>query len=181
MKIQSCMHVLPCYKWIWSYLSLWTPTYLHSVFFRFLHALFFRFLHAQNPTIQTQDSWLSHFHLLWTQCLEFTPTRHKAMLNLHLLRRTLKLSYFHSTSVPVNFSSHFSYQKLYLCVCVSVCLCACMCECLLMLVCVCSCVCILILVCVYWFAPFICSFVKLLCVCICFSLSYSLCVFNDYI
>ena len=100
---------------------------------------------------------------------------------LHLLRRTWKLSFFHSTSVPVNFSSHFSYQKLYLCVCVSVCLCACMCECLLMLVCVCSCVCILILVCVYWFAPFVCLFIELLCVCICFSLSYSVCVFNDYI
>ena len=41
--------------------------------------------------------------------------------------------------------------------------------------------CILMLVFVYWFAPFICLFVKLLCVCICFSLSYSVCAFNDYI
>ena len=31
--------------------------------------------HAGNPTIQTQDSWLSHFLLLWTPHLEFTPTR----------------------------------------------------------------------------------------------------------
>ena len=50
-----------------------TLTYLHSV----SHAsLFLRFPHAQNPTIQTQDSWLSHLHLLWTLCLEFTSTRH---------------------------------------------------------------------------------------------------------
>ena len=40
--------------------------------------------HAQNPTIQTQDSRLSHFHLLWTLCLEFTPTRHQAMLNSYI-------------------------------------------------------------------------------------------------
>ena len=32
-------------------------------------------LHAGNPTIQTQDSWLSHLFLLWTPHLEFTPTR----------------------------------------------------------------------------------------------------------
>ena len=77
-KIQSCMHVLPCYKWFWSYLPLWTPTYLHSI----LHALLsFRLPHAQNPTIQTQDSWLSHFLLLWTPHLEFTSTR------LHLFKR----------------------------------------------------------------------------------------------
>ena len=49
--IQSCMHVLPCYKWIWSYLPLWTLTYLHSVSHT---SLFFGFPHAQNPTIQTQ-------------------------------------------------------------------------------------------------------------------------------
>ena len=42
---------------------------------------------------------------------------------LHLLRRTWKPSFFHSTSIPVNFSSHFIYQKLYLCVCVCVCVC----------------------------------------------------------
>ena len=62
---------------------------------------------------------------------------------LHLLRRTCNLFFFHSTSVPVNFSRYFSYQKLYLCVCV----------CVLMLVCVCAFVCILMLVCVYWFEP----------------------------
>ena len=73
----SCMHELPCYKWIRSCLPLWTPTYLHSVSNA---SLFFRFPHAKNRTIQTQDSWLSYFHLFWTLCMEFTPTRHQAML-----------------------------------------------------------------------------------------------------
>ena len=91
---------------------------------------------------------------------------------LHLLRRTWKLSFFHSTSVPVNFSSHFSYQKLYLCVFV----CVCVCVWVWMLVCVCACVyinasvCVLVCaihllirwvtVCVYLL------FVNLLCVCV---------------
>ena len=62
-------------------LPLWTLTYLHSV----SHALlFFGFPHAQNPTIQTQDSRLSHLHLFWTLCLEFTSTRHQAMLNSYI-------------------------------------------------------------------------------------------------
>ena len=74
----QCMHVLPCYKWISSCLPLWTLTYLHSVWHS---SLFFRFPHAQIPTIQTQGSWLSHFHFLWTLCLKFTPTRHQVMLN----------------------------------------------------------------------------------------------------
>ena len=49
---------------------------------------------------------------------------------LHLSRRTWKLSFFRSTSVPVNFSSHFSYQKLSLCVCMCVCVCVCECVCM---------------------------------------------------
>ena len=36
---------------------------------------FFGHSHADNPAIQTQDSWLLHFLLLWTPHLEFTPTR----------------------------------------------------------------------------------------------------------
>ena len=92
---------------------------------------------------------------------------------LHLLRRAWKLSFFHSTSFPVNFRSHFSYQKLYLCVCVCVCVNAC--------VCVCECMCILMLVCVYWFAPFICLFVKILCLYVFFIKLLCVCVFNDHI
>ena len=78
----------------------------------------------------------------------------------HLLRQNWKFSFFHSTSIPVNFRSHFSYQKLYLSECV------CVCVCINAIVCVCTCVCVLMLM--YWFAPFICLFVKLLCLCICF-------------
>ena len=37
--------------------------------------LFFWHPQAENPTMQTQDSWLSHLLLLWTPHLEFTPTR----------------------------------------------------------------------------------------------------------
>ena len=49
------MHVLPCYKWLWSCLPPQTATYLHSI----LHvSLLFSSPHALNPT------WLSHFHLL---------------------------------------------------------------------------------------------------------------------
>ena len=47
-------------------------TCLHSVSYT---ALFFWHPHAGNPTIQTQDSWLSYLLLLWTPHLEFTPTR----------------------------------------------------------------------------------------------------------
>ena len=83
---------------------------------------------------------------------------------LHLLRRTCKLFFFHITSVPVNFSRYFSYQKLYLCVCVCVCMLMCVCVCMLM--CVCVRVCILMLVCVYWFVQFIYLFVELLSVCV---------------
>ena len=74
-----------------------------------------------------------------------------------------------------------SWVFLYLCVYMYVCVFVCVCVYVLMLVYVCARVCILMLVFVYWFAPFICLFVKLLCLCICFSLSYSVCVFDDYI
>ena len=45
---------------------------LHSVSYT---AIFFWHTHAENPAIQTQESWLSCFLLLWTPFLEFTPTR----------------------------------------------------------------------------------------------------------
>ena len=37
--------------------------------------------YADNPTIQTQDSRLSHLLWLWTPHLEFTPTRPYTLLN----------------------------------------------------------------------------------------------------
>ena len=47
-------------------------------------------------------------------------------------------AFFRSTSVPVNFWSHFCYQKLYLCARV----CARACVCVNASVCVCACVCV---------------------------------------
>ena len=50
---------------------------------------------------------------------------------LHLLRPTEKLSFFYSTSVPANFSSHLSHHKLYSSVCLSLSFSVCVyvCEC----------------------------------------------------
>ena len=58
--------------WFWSCLPLWTAACLLSVSYS---TLYFWHPHTGNPTIQTQDSRLSHLLLLWTQHLEFTPTR----------------------------------------------------------------------------------------------------------
>ena len=52
--------------------------------------------------------------------------------------------FFHSTFVPVNFRSHFSYQKLYLCVCVCVCVNASVCVCVCMCVYINASVCVLV-------------------------------------
>ena len=135
------MHVLPCYKWIWSYLPLWTLTYLHSV----SHASFFFGIPACSKSNNT-NARPTAFALSFTLDPMFGIHSHKTSGNaqlLHLLRWTWKPSFFHSTSIPVNFSSHFIYQKLYLCVCVCVCVFVCVC------VCVCLCVCVNASVCVY--------------------------------
>ena len=72
LRIKSLVCVSVLWIWFWSYLPLWTAACLHSVSYT---TLFFWHPHAGNPTIQTQDSWLSHLLLLWTPHLEFTPTR----------------------------------------------------------------------------------------------------------
>ena len=72
VKYRVRLYVFQCYKWYWSCLPLWTATCLHSVS---CTTLFCWHPHAENPAIQTEDSWLSHFLLLWTPHLEFTPTR----------------------------------------------------------------------------------------------------------
>ena len=69
------------YKRFWSCLPLWTATCLHSVSYT---TLFFWHTHAENPTIQTQNSWLSHFLLLWTPRLENT-TETCLMVNFLIL------------------------------------------------------------------------------------------------
>ena len=147
----GCMgcHVLSCYKWIWSYLTL--NSYISTLRLT-------RFALLQIPARSKSNNTNTRpmaFALSLTLDPVFGIHSHKTSGNaqlLHLLRRTWKVSFFHSTSVPVHFRSHFSYQKLYLCVCVNVS--------------VCACVCMLMLVCGYWFAPFICLFIKLLCVCV---------------
>ena len=70
-----------CYKQFWSCLPLWTATCLHSVSYT---TLFFWHTHAENPTIQTQDSWFSHRLLLWTPHLENT-TETCLMVNFLIL------------------------------------------------------------------------------------------------
>ena len=67
----SHLYVFQCYKLFWSCLPFWTATCLHSVLYT---TLFFRHRHAENPAIQTQESWLSCFFLPWTPHLEFTST-----------------------------------------------------------------------------------------------------------
>ena len=75
-------------------LSIKSAACLHSVSYT---TLFFWNPHAGNPTIQTQDSRLSHLLLLWTPHLEFTPTRHCSTLSSFKakLKTFLFSQYFH--------------------------------------------------------------------------------------
>ena len=52
------------------------------------------------------------------------PQNIKQCSTLPSFKTKLKTFLFHSTSCPINFRSHFSYQKLYLCVCVNANVCA---------------------------------------------------------
>ena len=121
-------------------------------------------------------------HQLTPRQLELKSiSRHQAMLNSYIFKNEPENFPFFTVLLFQLTSVATSLIRNCTCMCVCVCVCECVCVCLymLMLVCVCACVCILMLVCVYWFAPFICLFIKLLCVCICLSLSYSVCGFNN--
>ena len=104
--------------------------------------------HVQSPTIQTQDSWLSHFHLLWTLCLEFTLTRDQARFNSSIFENETEnfpfftVLPFQLTSVATSLITKSLSHTLS----------------------------VLMLMCVHWFALFICLLVMFL------SLSLSLCV-----
>ena len=73
-----CGYMFHFCKRFWSWLPLRTATCPHSVLY---NMLFFWHLHAENPAKQTQDSCLSHFFLLWTPYLEFTPARSLTLLS----------------------------------------------------------------------------------------------------
>ena len=75
-KIQNCLHVLQHNHRFRSLLSFWAATPLQSFP---LTPLFVRHTHAQNPTLQPQNPWLSHFLTLWPPHLEQSPPRHQAL------------------------------------------------------------------------------------------------------
>ena len=71
----ACM----CYNAITGFhslLSFWAATPLQSFP---LSPLFVRHTHAQNPTLQPQNPWLSHFLTLWSPHLEQSSSRHQAL------------------------------------------------------------------------------------------------------
>ena len=93
------------------FLSCWCWC-LHSVSYT---TLFFWHPQAGNPTIQTQDSWLSHLLLDPT----FGIHSHKTLDTAHpchLLKAKWKPSSSHSISILTNISTQFLLQ----CVCVRV-------------------------------------------------------------
>jgi len=93
---QIRQYVFECCKRFWSCIHLWTATCLHSVSYTML---FFWHPHEDNPMVQMQNSWLSHFLLLWTPHLEFIPTRP--------YRHCSTLSSFKTTQKTFLFSQYF--------------------------------------------------------------------------
>ena len=83
-----------CYKWFWSCLPLCTAACLHSVSYI---TLFFLHPHAGNPTIQTQDSWLSFEFHIWNSFPQ--DLRHCSTLSSFKakLKTFLFSQYFHPT------------------------------------------------------------------------------------
>ena len=56
--------------------------------------LFVRHTHAQNPTLQPQNPWLSHFLTLWPPHLEQSPPRHRVSATLSSFKSQLKAFLF---------------------------------------------------------------------------------------
>ena len=85
-----------------------------------LSPLFVRHTHAQNPTLQPQNPWLSHFLTLWPPRLEQSPPRHQALCYpLFIQKPTQDISLFRIFQLNhIVFHSHQSVQ----------CVCACMCA-----------------------------------------------------
>ena len=95
-KVACMCFRIQCYKWFWSCLPLWTSACLHYILYT---TLFFWHPHAGNPTIQTQDSWLSHLPLLgphiWNSLLQ--DLRHCSTLSSFRakMKTFLFSQYFH--------------------------------------------------------------------------------------
>ena len=113
-KIQNCLHVLQHNHRFLSLLSFWAATPLQSFP---LSPLFVRHTHAQNPTLQPQNPWLSHFLTLWPPHLEQSPPRHQALCYSLFLQKSTQdvslLRIFHLNHIVLH--SHQSVQ----CACAS--------------------------------------------------------------
>ena len=115
-----CFKAINGFRWFCVYIYI--ATCLHSVSYT---TLFLRHPHAKNPTIQTQDSWVSHFLLLWTPHLEFShDLRHSSTLSS--FKAKLKTFLYLQYSAPNNINTQFTLQCVCVCVCVCVYVRACM-------------------------------------------------------
>ena len=95
-KIQHYLHVLQHNHRFRSLLSFWAATPLQSFP---LSLLFVRHTHAQNPTLQPQNPWLSHFLTLWPHIWNNLPQD---------IRHSATLSSFKSQLKTFLFSEYFS-------------------------------------------------------------------------
>ena len=152
--MQNCLHVLQHNHRFGSLLSFWAATPLQSFP---LSPLFMRHMHAQTPTLQPQNTWLSHFLTLRPPHLEQSPPRHQALCySLFLQKQTRDISLcriFQLRHIVLHL-----YQSVQ-CVCVCVCTCVRACA----RACVHACVCILHIVMLElcWWVHYVLALIKL--------------------
>ena len=101
------------------------PSYLSELLHLYSPSLSLRSssdTHAQNPTLQPQNPWLSHFLTLWPPHLEQSPPRHQALCySLFLQKPSRDISLLRI--FQLNHIALHSYQSVqYVCVCVCVCI-----------------------------------------------------------
>ena len=110
-----------------SLLSFCAATPLQSFL---LSLLFVRHTHAQNPMLQPQNPWLSHFLTLWPPHLEQSPPRHSATLSSFKSQLISLLRIFQLNHIVLH--SYQSVQCVCVCVraCVRACVHACVCMCI---------------------------------------------------
>ena len=137
-----------------SYLSELLHLYSPS---RSLHSSWDTYMHAQTPTLQPQNTWLSHFLTLRPPHLEQSPPRHQALCySLFLQKQTRDISLcriFQLRHIVLHL-----YQSVQ-CVCVCVCTCVRACA----RACVHACVCILHIVMLElcWWVHYVLALIKL--------------------